>query len=113
MRKRFRSAGIRTCRSGKHDVPANVRDCMECRRIRDRRPERVKKRRSEKRKKNVIGGTCPRGEHVLTEGNTKRRTHDNALMCIPCLESLTRVRFKNDKGGRISGKGGDYSSSTK
>lgn len=112
MRTRFKSAGIRTCRSGRHEVPGNSRDCRECRRERDRTPERKAKRRGEK-KKNVIGGTCHRNEHVLTEANTKLRSHDKALMCIPCLESLTRVRFKNDKGGRISGKGGDYSPGAK
>lgn len=38
-------------------------------------------------KKNIIGGTCRSGKHVLSPANTTRSS-SNALMCIPCMKRV-------------------------
>ncbi len=100
-------AVARECNKGLHILPAGRSNntCVEC--ANQRKRERYQtpqgkaemKARNQKRK-NKIGGTCYSGKHVLTEANTERRSHDNALMCIPCLQSKSRVKFRQDKGIR-------------
>lgn len=99
------------CRKGLHELPEDrtSNECKICKNLSQSRYRATakgkalsarQKKRNQERKKNKIGGTCNRGEHVLTEANTKIRAYDNALMCIECLQSLVRVRFKTDTGER-------------
>lgn len=100
------------CGKNLHTLPAGRANntCTECANERKRNkystPEgKAKVKQSNERRKNSIGSKCRAGKHILTSENTTRRAHDGALMCLECLQSPSRKKFKTDTGSRETGRG--------
>lgn len=94
------------CRRKLHIMPAGRENntCKECKIQHQKKYEaspagkKSRQKANSRRKKNVMGGTCSSGKHTLSPANTVVRTHDKALMCLDCLQSAARSKFKTDKG---------------